>query len=73
MQLNIFHYLARILELSKSKDYKFSKEIANMELSIAQNIHPNGDPDAFALGKVYESNKQFDKSFEHYAEGNCLL
>ena len=24
----------------------------------------------FALGKAYESNKQFDKSFEHYAEGN---
>ena len=26
----------------------------------------------FALGKAYESNKQFDKSFEHYAEGNWL-
>ena len=42
-----------------------------MELSIAQNIHPNELIQMhFALGKAYESNKQFDKSFEHYAEGN---
>ena len=24
----------------------------------------------FALGKAYESNRQFDKSFKHYTEGN---
>ena len=50
-----------ILELGKSKEtYKFSKkEIANMELSIAQNIHPNELIQMhFALGKAYESNKQ---------------
>ena len=58
--------------LANLKTYKFSKkEIANMELSIAQNIHPNELIQMhFALGKAYESNKQFDKSFEHYAEGN---
>ncbi len=58
--------------LANLKTYEFSKkEIANMELSIEQNIHPNELIQMhFALGKAYESNKQFDKSFEHYAEGN---
>ena len=26
----------------------------------------------FALGKAYESNNQFEKSFNHYREGNWL-
>ena len=60
--------------LANLKTYKFSKkEIADMELSIEQNIHPNELIQMhFALGKAYESNKQFDKSFMHYAEGNWL-
>jgi tetratricopeptide (TPR) repeat protein len=58
--------------LANLKTYKFSnKEIANMELSLKKNIHPNELIQMhFALGKAYESNRQFDKSFEHYAEGN---
>tara|TARA_B100000579_G_scaffold437341_1_gene466274 strand:+ start:537 stop:2504 length:1968 start_codon:yes stop_codon:yes gene_type:complete len=58
--------------LANLKTYEFSnKEIANMESSIAKNIHPNELIQMhFALGKAYESNKQFNKSFEHYAEGN---
>ena len=58
--------------LANLKTYEFSnKEIANMESSIAKNIHPNELIQMhFALGKAYESNKQFDKSFEHYAKGN---
>ena len=60
--------------LANLKTYEFSKkEIANMELSIEQNIHPNELIQMhFALGKAYESNKQFDISFKHYAEGNWL-
>ena len=58
--------------LANLKTYEFSnKEIANMELSLKKNIHPNELIQMhFALGKAYESNRQFDKSFEHYAEGN---
>jgi len=58
--------------LANLKTYKFSnKEIANMELSLKKNIHPNELIQMhFALGKAYESNRQFDKSFKHYTEGN---
>ena len=58
--------------LANLKTYKFSdKEIINMESSLTKNIHPNELTQMhFALGKAYESKRQFDKSFEHYAEGN---
>jgi len=42
-----------------------------MESSLTKNIHPNELIQMhFALGKAYELKRQFDKSFEHYAEGN---
>ena len=58
--------------LANLKTYKFSdKEIINMESSLIKNIHPNELTQMhFALGKAYELKRQFDKSFEHYAEGN---
>ena len=58
--------------LANLKTYEFSdKEIINMESSLTKNIHPNELTQMhFALGKAYESKRQFDKSFEHYAEGN---
>jgi len=58
--------------LANLKTYEFSnKEIANMESSLNKNIHPNELIQMhFALGKAYESNRKFDKSFEHYTEGN---
>ena len=58
--------------LANLKTYEFSdKEIINMESSLTKNIHPNEMTQMhFALGKAYESKRQFDKSFEHYAEGN---
>ena len=58
--------------LANLKTYEFSdKEIINMESSLIKNIHPNELTQMhFALGKAYESKRQFDKSFEHYAEGN---
>ena len=44
-----------------------------MELSINKNMHPNELIQMhFALGKAYESNNQFEKSFNHYREGNWL-
>ncbi|MDB2570413.1 tetratricopeptide repeat protein, partial [Gammaproteobacteria bacterium] len=60
--------------LANLKTYKFSqKEISNMELSINRNMHPNELIQMhFALGKAYESNNQFKKSFNHYREGNWL-
>ena len=58
--------------LANLKTYEFSdKEIINMESSLTKNIHPNEMTQMhFALGKAYESKRQFDKSFKHYAEGN---
>ena len=58
--------------LANLKTYEFSdKEIINMESSLTKNIHPNELIQMhFALGKAYELKRQFDKSFEHYAEGN---
>ena len=58
--------------LANLKTYEFSdKEIINMESSLTKNIHPNELTQMhFALGKAYESKRQFDKSFKHYAEGN---
>ena len=58
--------------LANLKTYEFSdKEIINMESSLAKNIHSNELIQMhFALGKAYESNRKFDKSFEHYREGN---
>ena len=58
--------------LANLKTYEFSdKEIINMESSLTKNIHPNELIQMhFALGKAYESKRQFVKSFEHYSEGN---
>ncbi len=58
--------------LANLKTYEFSdKEIANMELSLKRNMHQNEIIQMhFALGKAYESNRQFDKSFKHYKDGN---
>jgi tetratricopeptide (TPR) repeat protein len=58
--------------LANLKTYEFSdKEIANMELSLKRNLHQNELIQMhFALGKAYESNRQFDKSFKHYMDGN---
>ena len=58
--------------LANLKTYEFSdKEIANMELSLKRNLHQNELIQMhFALGKAYESNRQFDKSFKHYKDGN---
>ena len=58
--------------LANLKTYEFSdKEIINMESSLTKNIHPNEMTQMhFALGKAYESKRQFDKSFKHYAEGH---
>ena len=58
--------------LANLKTYEFSdKEIANMELSLKRNMHQNELIQMhFALGKAYESNRQFDKSFKHYMDGN---
>ena len=58
--------------LANLKTYEFSdKEIANMELSLKRNMHQNELIQMhFALGKAYESNRQFDKSFKHYKDGN---
>ena len=58
--------------LANLKTYEFSdKEIINMESSLTKNIHPNELIQMhFALGKAYESKRQFEKSFEHYSEGN---
>jgi tetratricopeptide (TPR) repeat protein len=58
--------------LANLKTYEFSdKEIANMELSLKRNMHQHELIQMhFALGKAYESNRQFDKSFKHYMDGN---
>ena len=58
--------------LANLKTYEFSdKEITNMELSLKRNMHQNELIQMhFALGKAYESNRQFDKSFKHYKDGN---
>ena len=58
--------------LANLKTYEFSdQEITNMELSLKRNMHQNELIQMhFALGKAYESNRQFDKSFKHYKDGN---
>ena len=58
--------------LANLKTYKFNKsEISDMESAIVKKIHPNERIQMyFALGKAYESNKDFDKSFSNYKKGN---
>ena len=58
--------------LANLKTYKFNKsEISDMESAIVKKIHPNELIQMyFALGKAYESNKDFDKSFSNYKKGN---
>ena len=61
--------------VNKNNDLLKRKNITNlfMELSINKNIHPNELIQMhFALGKAYESNNQFNKSFNHYRKGNWL-
>ena len=62
-QLNIFLSGEAYWSLANLKTYEFSdKEIINMESSLIKNIHPNELIQMhFALGKAYESKRQFDK------------
>jgi len=60
--------------LANLKTYKFSNEqIKSMESALKENIHDLEKIQMlFALGKAYESNKNFDVSFKYYEEGNWL-
>lgn len=60
--------------LANLKTYKFSdEEIESMETSLTNEIHPDEKIQMhFGLGKAYEANKNFKKSFFHYKEGNWL-
>ena len=60
--------------LANLKTYKFSyKQIKSMESALKENIHDLEKIQMlFALGKAYESNKNFDVSFKYYEEGNWL-
>ena len=60
--------------LANLKTYKFSdSEISNMESSIQENMQSDELIQMhFALGKAYETNKDFNKSFENYKKGNWL-
>jgi uncharacterized protein Usg len=60
--------------LANLKTYKFSdEEIESMETSLTHEIHPDEKIQMhFGLGKAYEFNKNFKKSFFHYKEGNWL-
>ena len=60
--------------LANLKTYKFSnKQIKSMESALKENIHELEKIQMlFALGKAYESNKNFDASFKYYEEGNWL-
>ena len=60
--------------LANLKTYKFSdKEILSMEKALNEEMHEVEKIQMlFALGKAYESNKDFKRSFESYKEGNWL-
>ena len=60
--------------LANLKTYKFSnQQIKSMESALKENIHKLEKIQMlFALGKAYESNKNFDVSFKYYEEGNWL-
>jgi tetratricopeptide (TPR) repeat protein len=60
--------------LANLKTYKFSNEqIKSMESALKEKIHDLEKIQMlFALGKAYESNKNFDISFKYYEEGNWL-
>ena len=60
--------------LANLKTYKFSnQQIKSMESALKENIHELEKIQMlFALGKAYESNKNFDVSFKYYEEGNWL-
>ena len=61
--------------LANTKTYRFSQEeVASMlagtdepELAVKEKVHLH-----FALGKYFEDEQQFDKSFYHYEQGNTL-
>jgi tetratricopeptide (TPR) repeat protein len=61
--------------LANTKTYRFAEdEVASMlagthdpELAVKEKVHLH-----FALGKYYEDEEQFDKSFFHYEQGNAL-
>ena len=60
--------------LANLKTYSFSdKQIASMEKSLDKEIHLQEKIQMmFALGKAFESKKEFTKSFSYYKEGNWL-
>ena len=60
--------------LANLKTYKFSnKQIKSMENCLKDEMHDvERIQMLFALGKAYESNKDFKKSFASYKEGNWL-
>ena len=60
--------------LANLKTYKFSnEEIKSMENSLKEEMHEVEKIQMlFALGKAYESKKDFTRSFSSYKEGNWL-
>ena len=61
--------------LANLKTFRFTEadladmhaQLADDELSVENRLHIN-----FALGKAYEDDKSYARSFEHYTEGNAL-
>ena len=60
--------------LANLKTYEFSKkQINSMEIALKDDMHELEKIQMlFALGKAYETNKDFDLSFKYYKEGNWL-
>jgi tetratricopeptide (TPR) repeat protein len=61
--------------LANTKSYRFSEEeITAMTESITSERPPQLDQIQmhFALGKAYEDQQKFERSFDHYAKGNAL-
>ena len=60
--------------LANLKTYEFSdKQIFKMENSLEDKIHEQEKIQMlFALGKAYESRKNYKKSFEYYEKGNWM-
>ncbi len=59
--------------LANLKTYRFSDE--EIQLMLSQVVEEGGDADdqahlAFALGKAYEDQGDFEQSFSHYLRGN---
>ena len=60
--------------LANLKTYKFSnQQVQEMESALIQDLDDHERIQMlFALGKAYESNKDFIESYKYYAEGNWL-